>query len=267
MLPSARAGPGVPPWGCRGSIRLVLGIALGLLLATGSGTRGEADFQRAVDLLDNFQDAAAKKAFAAILASSPPKPLAARCHLYLGRIAIDRLEADTAAAEFLQALQLDPFIEPGTGMSPKGRVIFGQARQRFAQAALAAPPSAPGLRLPIADEAMMPMDTPENPSAAPAASVTGPEPRGSSRLPAYLTGAGGAVCLATAGILGWLSSQSVSAATGDRLGSAALQDLSSANSQALAADVLYGVAGAALVTSVILFFVEGPSSAASPSTP
>jgi hypothetical protein len=225
-----------------GSIRAVLAIGLTLLLATGSGVQEDADFRSAVKLLDDFQDQAAQKAFWAILARTPPRPLAARCHFLLGRIAVNQLDAETAEAEFLQALRLDPFLEPGSQLSPKGRTVFERARERYTQAPLASP----GDSKPTA--------------AVPAAAVSEPAATESrSRLPAYLTGAGGAAVLATAGVLGWLSQQSVSSASAESSGSVALGDLSSARGQALAANVLYGVGGAALVTAVILFFVEGPS--------
>jgi hypothetical protein len=150
----------------------VLAIALAGLLATGSDPRGEAAFRKAVELVGRFQDDAARKAFSAILRSSPPESLAARCHLYLGRIAVDGLDAKTAVAEFLQALRLDPFIDAGAEMSPKGRMLFERARQRYAQGPPAAP-DAEGLapRTPPAGEAdsgLLPL------SEAPAAAIESP---------------------------------------------------------------------------------------------
>ncbi len=223
-------------------------IGLTLLLAAGGAADGQAAFDRAQQLVESFQDQAARRELSAILATPQPRPLAAHCHFLLGRIAVNQLDAETAEAEFLQALRLDPFLEPGTKLSPKGRTIFERARLRYTAAPLGPPGSTPA-------------HPPATLPAAPAGAVSEtPNAESPSRLPAYLTAAGGAAVLATAGIFGWLSQQSVSAAGTEQDGATALGDLSNARGQALAANVLYGVGGAALVTAVILFFVEGPSS-------
>ncbi len=216
-------------------------IALAVLLA--AAAPGGAPFQHGVTLFDDFEYEAARRAFERLLAAKPPRPIAARCHYFLGRIAVEQLDAERAMTEFTTALSLDPFLEPDLDLSPKGRTLLAEARQRRAQAALALPALPPaGASRPstVPDEALMSLESRTPPS----------------RLPAYLTAAGGLACLAAAGITGYLYSQSVSAASANTNGPQALGQLSTAHSEAWAADVLYGVGGAALVASVVLFFVR-----------
>ncbi|HUB05838.1 MAG TPA: hypothetical protein VMB50_02495 [Myxococcales bacterium] len=105
---------------------------------------------RAIALYENFEDAKATRLLHELLRHAPPRDVAGKAHLYLGLIAINRLDTDTALAEFKAALLIQPTLDLIRGASPKARLAFDEARrsldrqlQTEAAAPAAAPPPAP----------------------------------------------------------------------------------------------------------------------------
>jgi hypothetical protein len=100
--------------------------------------------------------------------------------------------------------------------------------------------------------------------------LTEPPPEPPSHLPAYVVGGVGLACLATGIVLGVVSNSEASQATSPSPGeyaTAAVAAAQTASSERVAADVLFGVALVAGVTSVVLFFTEKATAPAEPPPP
>ena len=220
-----------------------------LLLAAVSGAPAGAaprspqdELVSAVKLLENFEDERAAASFKALLRRSPPKSVATLAHLYLALIALNATDIERAQGEFESAVRTDVLVELPPGQSPKAQVLLAEARRHLA----AGPP--PGSTSPAA------------PAAVAATTETAP-----SHLPAYVVGGVGVAALAVGGVFGFLQQQAGNAQHNDPQLAASLNDGQAYAQDGLAADVLFGVGGAALVTAIILFVTEG--SAKDPARP
>jgi hypothetical protein len=201
----------------------------------------QSSLDRAVRLLQDFEDEKAAEVLRALLTRSPPAMVAAKAHVYLGIIALDATTAEGAKAEFEKAVRTDVLVDLPLGQSPKVQILFAEARRAVAagpvaSTSMAAPPVGP----------------------LPAAQVTATA-ESPSHLPAYVVGGIGVAALAVGGIFGFLQQQAASNARSDGILAAALNDGQPYAQDGIAADVLFGVGGVALVTAIILFVTEGSS--------
>lgn len=121
-----------------------------------------------------------------------------------------------------------------------------------------APPPPPLVTAPAKDEPKAAVLTPKDDgSGKPAGDVTGKaEPAKKGRLWTWVAG-GVAVASVGAGVGLGVAAQNTAAQVPNAPIGMAPQQAQSAQSLALGANVAYGVAGAAAITAVILFFVEG----------
>jgi len=227
---------------------------LGILVTlSGSPTAGpsprpspQAALQEAVKLFQNFEDPQAAVLLRALLNRSPPKSVAARAHIYLGLIALNAADADGAQAEFEKAVRTDVVIDLPPGQSPKAQILFAEARREVASTPLPAPVAAP---------------RPGEGAASMPTAVTAPEEAAPSHLPAYVVGGIGVAALAAGGIFGYLQLQAGDDARNDATLAASLNDGQPFAQDGIVADVLYGLGGAALITSIVLFVTEGSAKA------
>ncbi len=218
-----------------------------------SGPAATAALDHAVRQFETFDDVKAATELHALLMRSPPASVAAKAHIYLGLIALNQTDSESAKAEFMNAVAADVVVDLPIGQSPKAEILFAEARRAIASGPLAkgAPSTA---FLHEAGDGAAPAAAPV-PAAAEATLAPAP-----SRVPAYVVGGIGVAALVAGGIFGFLQQQAKSSVGSDLSLSAAQSDAQPYAQDGIAADVLFGVGGAALVTAVILFFTEGSSS-------
>jgi hypothetical protein len=122
-----------------------IAVGLTLLLSLTAPNAAPVDSRQtlaqAIKLFQNFEDARAEAVFRELLGHTPPRAVAGKAHLYLGLIAINRVDADAAIAEFRRALLSDPTIDLVPGSSPKARLAFDEARRSELEAP--SPPAQP----------------------------------------------------------------------------------------------------------------------------
>ncbi|HUB10077.1 MAG TPA: hypothetical protein VMB50_23945 [Myxococcales bacterium] len=239
--------------------------ALGLLLAappTGPNAFREAELAQAVQAIDSFQDGRAEALLKDVLKRKPAPLQAARAHVYLGLIALNELDTETAKARFRQAILDSVVVELPPSAPPKARLLFREVRDELMQspegAALGQPPPAQG-QLVVAQAPAVPI---------PFAETGEPAPRHSSRLAAWITGAVAVAALGTG--VGFAVAESSARNQAEAGASGGVTDANqetglgaTSTRDALVADVLFGVGAAAGVATVVLFLVpSGGSSAA-----
>ncbi|HUB09836.1 MAG TPA: hypothetical protein VMB50_22730 [Myxococcales bacterium] len=105
-----------------------------LLVALAGPPPPAAAAQRALEqgirYFDSFEDGRAWAAFRALLQRSPPGQIAAEADLYLGFIALNASQPDTAKLEFRRALDANPVVELPPDTSPKIRLAFEAVRHQ-----------------------------------------------------------------------------------------------------------------------------------------
>jgi len=216
-------------------------------------------------LHDSLDDDRAQEVLRELLHHAPPADLAAKAHLYLGIIALDALKVDEARDEFQQAIGIDPTLEPPVNASPKTRALYLEARRKLAAASPEPPASVVVVPAPSPPP---PAPAPPPPAPAPTVAVAEAPPPAPSHVPAYVVGGVGVACLAAGIVLGVVSNGPAAQATSPSAGeyaATAEADAQTASEERVAADVLFGAALAAGVTSVVLFFTEKPAARTEPS--
>jgi hypothetical protein len=105
-----------------------LTLLLSLAAPRAAGPDPRLALAQAIRLFDNFDDARAAAAFRELLRHPAPRQVAGKAHLYLGLIAINRLDTDRAMEEFKTALLVEPTLDFVSNGSPKARLAFDEAR-------------------------------------------------------------------------------------------------------------------------------------------
>ncbi len=188
MLPSPAEGCYDAPVGFLPIVQLLVALAGGPAGGAPARSTPQAALQAAVRLFEGFKDDQAAAALRTLLARSPPASVAAKAHVYLGLIALNAGDADSAKSEFAAALRADVLVDLPPGQSPKARLAFGQVRSALvAQGEASATPTKPPE---AADStALIPaFDTAPAAATAPAAGVEQAAPSG-SHVAAYVLGA------------------------------------------------------------------------------
>ncbi len=185
-------------------------------------------------LLGDLDDERAEAILLGLVEEVKIGPEAAKAWVFLGLIQLNRLDQTKARAAFVQALNIDPTVELPATVSPKARHTFSLAERQAQDEAAAAATKAAEAR-----------------ARTGLALATAP-----SRVPAWILG-GVAVGSAAGGVvLGVLSRQALLQANAAPEIGASQQLARTAGQRGLGADVLFGVAAAAAITSTILFFVS-----------
>ena len=227
-------------------VLLMLSLACSVRQARAS-PQDDARLRQAVQLFNQFNDEEASAALRELLRHAPRAPVAAKAHLYLGLIAFNELDMDAAHRELQQAILLYPAIELPANSSPKARIEFGEIQRRLATSGqgnasvLVLPATQPRAASPAAPEAAVSEENPGHP------------------LPASFWWVGGSAVVAGAAgtILGVVSSSTLAADKPTTAGGYTLNPISygqwqAGQNEALAADILWGVGGALLVSAVIV---------------
>jgi tetratricopeptide (TPR) repeat protein len=223
----------------------LVGAVVAILLclqATPASARTGPHFDEGVRLLKQFEYAEALQSFKDALdwPGNTRKERAA-IYLYIGIAQSNLNDYGAAEASFKKALAEDPAIAPPPRTSPKISALFERVRAEARPSPVVVPP--PASQPPV--EAV----TPEPPDT---------EPRRKSPVnwPAWLT-LGAGVAAATTGLaMGILNLSEKSKAEDKTLPfDEAQQHADAASSRGLAANILFGVAGAAAVASGVLFYL------------
>jgi hypothetical protein len=221
----------------------------------------EASLKKAIHLVARLEDERAKALLQKILRRSPRATVAAQCHLYLGIIALNALDTDSARAEFKKAIATDATVELPISASPKARLVFGEAQGELAQSSQL--PAAPAPAQPPSVLVVPPAPT-EPPPPAAAAPPASPqisaqvEPAPANHLPAYVVGGVALAALAGGIVSGVEANATLSSAKANPVAAEAEAQGAQVGTYGLIADVCYGAALVAGVTAVVLFFTEKP---------
>ena len=224
--------------------RLIGGMVL-VCLMTAGGTawagdaREEPTISRGIRAYDEFQyETAMHLLEQALVESQLTTEERATGHLYLGMARFTLGDWDLAGVEFKQALAIDFGLLLPPGTSPKIRAAFEEIRQLLGSSASAANP---------------PSSVDDEPSTDERATTR------NSRLWAWITGGIGVASLVAGGTLGNLAREGKRDFDQEPWVDRAADLKQTVEQQSLAANILFGVGGAAIAAAVVLFFVEGGS--------
>jgi len=223
-------------------LRACLAICAAVLLLLAApparGAPTNSDFEEGVKLLKDMEDSRALEAFnQALQAPNLDRGLRARIHLHMGIAYGNLLNRAAATQSFRKALTDEPGIALPASTSPKIGKLFEQARLELQEEGHGTTPPPP--------------PPPPPPEDAPPPGGSGLE-----RYVAALTVMGVAVAAGATGIaLGALSRSAASTAADTSLTyGEAKAEHDAARQRALGANILFGITGAAAVTSGVLFY-------------
>jgi tetratricopeptide (TPR) repeat protein len=234
--------------------RLVLGLALCLPASGWSAT--DPQFDEGVKLLKQLEYVRAIQAFEKAL-EAPGNTAAqrAKIHVQIGIARSGLTEYDAAEASFKKALTEDRTIEIPANTSPKIRALFEKVRAELRAPRPPDTPPPPATASPLdADE-----DDEEDDLAGPVTKSS------TTKTLAWVSLGVGVAAGGTALVMGLMNlSEKSKAEDPSVFYSEAQGHADSAASYGLAANVLFGVAGAAAVTTGVLFYLahrkKGPPS-------
>jgi tetratricopeptide (TPR) repeat protein len=242
-------------------------VSMGLLLTPTVEAKPNPHLRKGIKLLNDMEDSQALKEFQRALTIKGSEPEEkAQIHIYIGMTYVNLLNTEAAKKSFRQALTLNPSVALPKMTSPKIKSLFGKVRDEMGIKVDTPPPDKP------------PPDRPPIPPEPPPATQQvvpppRPPPPPSGRPVAFwlaIASLGTAVAIGSTGLaLGLLSRSGNDDASNLKLDYAAAKDLhDTAESQALGANICFGIAGAAAVASAILFYyglrkTEQPRAAAS----
>lgn len=227
-------------------VALLLVVVSGLAAAPAAANPMLA---RGIKLLTELESAKAVKQLRRALRwrGSSPAELAT-IHLYLGIAHFNLQQTDEAAASFRRALALRPEIQLPRLTSPKIEELFRSLRP----AAPAPPPSPP----PSRPAALDPVRAPPPRAALPADALVA-RPSSRTRVAAWTTAGVAAATGVAAVVLASLTAVENSRAGDLGLTSReAMEHHDAAASRALGANLCFAIAGAAAVTSGVLFYLS-----------
>jgi len=208
----------------------------------------EPDLAEAVSAYENFEyDQALSLLTQLAKRSGLSQAQRAKVHLYTGLTLFTLGNQDKAEQEFRAALEADYEISPPQDTSPKIMAAFEAIKKTVPAPVVSAKP---------------PVTKGSNPPGAPPPEVVRPAPaRG--RVWTWLAVGVGAAAMAGGGLSAGLAAQAKRDFDSEPMAVKAADIKQTVETRALAANVLFGVGGAALLTGLILFFVEdtGPDGA------
>jgi tetratricopeptide (TPR) repeat protein len=217
------------------------------LLPGAARAQGTAELRQGIEAYENFEYPEAQKLLEQAAGRTDlPRADQARARLYLGLVAFTLGDRVRAEAAFKAALEIDRELQLPADTSPKIAEVFEALRAKLPRQVVRPEPD-PGPGPGVGGEAPPP-----------------PGPR--ERVWTWVLAGLGGAALAAGGTCGYLAYASEQDSQKAVWASDAASHHDKAETRALAANVLYGLGGAALVGALILFFVEvpgdGPDSAA-----
>ncbi len=162
----------------------------------------------------------------------------ARAHLYLGLTRFTLGDRPGAEREFAEAIKAHYDCLPPPDTAPKIVAVFEAVKKTIP------PPKKPDDRV-----------TPPGPGPGPG--PTPPVQPARGRLWTWIAAGAGGAALIAGGTFGYLASQAKTDFDKEVWADKAQSLKDTAESRALAANILFGVGGGLLATAVVLFFVEG----------
>jgi len=226
-------------------------ILAGLLL-TGVAGRAASNphLARGVRLIEEMEDAKAVRALQrALRVRRNTDQVRAKIHLYLGIAHFNLLDKDRARQELKQACKLDPAIKLPPTTAPKIRELFDSLQP--------ARPPEPETTRPAPVERRPPPPKPRPPPVVVAALDQTPRDSGRGAVGWAAWGTAGlAVAAGGAALTAGLLARSANQQAGDVSLTSGEADVhhEAARERALAANVMFGVAGAAAVAAGVLFY-------------
>jgi hypothetical protein len=240
----------------------LLAIALATSMSAQALAQAESPaLEKGIALFKNLDDEQAATVLRRFLLDRPEAHEQALAHLYLGLIALNVGDQQLAREEFAETVSADPTVDVPPSFSPKAQLLLDDVRRHILREERARRPPPPLVAAPLIVR--------EGP---PPAAVTAPEPEAQasspSHAPAWVTGSIAVAALGTGIAMGLLqqsvNGQAVQAADAGQAASLANQGAT----YGLAADIAYGVSGAAAIACVVLIVTEAAShSEGRPSTP
>jgi tetratricopeptide (TPR) repeat protein len=227
--------------------RTFLGAFVALLCLAPSPSSRAADPQlaEAISAYENFEYEQALKLLTQVgQKAGLDEADRARVHLFTGLTLFTLGERERAEQAFAQALRLDYQIAPPADTSPKIIAAFQAVKKT-----IPAPAPKPDPRVGTGDRDPDPPPT-----------VVAPAPS-KGRVWTWVVAGVGAAALAGGGLSAGLAAQAKGDFDDQEWAARAADLKETVETRALAANVLFGVGGAALLTAVVLFFVEdtGPT--------
>lgn len=221
---------------------LVAGLVLICLAWPQRSRAADPSLSEAVSAYENFEYEQALSLLEAILAKPGLAPSdRAKAHLYTGLTHFTLGDRAKAEREFKQALEADYQVVCPADTSPKILSAFDAVKKTV--------PPPEGVDRPPIDKGG------PGPSPDPPPAITRPSPtRG--RVWTWVAVGVGAAALAGGGLSAGLAAQAKGDFDDEPWAAKAADLKDTVETRALAANVLFGVGGAALLTGVILFFVE-----------
>jgi len=214
-----------------------------LLGPAAAHARPDQHFQRGLELMRALEFERALEALDKALANPANTPAdRALILVHRGIIQGNQMQLEAAIDSFQQALDADSSVRPPDSISPKLMELFKEVQKRQQEIAPAPPPTQP-----VAPPEPRPEPAPDPP----------PEPsEASTNWPAWITLGVGLAAGGAGTALGVLSRGSRSKAEDVEVPYLqAKEHLDRANTQALAANILFIAAGATAVASGILFYL------------
>lgn len=210
----------------------------------------QPELQKAIDLINEMEDAKAISYLEKAL-DKPGNTQAeqAEVYLYLGIAHYNLGDENAAGINMKKAKELNAGIKLPDGSSPKMMEFFNAAGQSGHEATSSANSS--------------PMTLPESQSSVASENVTKTDEAGSTTAinwPAWITLGSGVAVGVTGIIFGALSRADLDRANDLNTFTSEAEDYhDSASSKSTAANILWGVSGAAIITSGVLFYLSHKS--------
>ncbi len=218
---------------------VLAGLALVCLAGPRRSQAAEPDLSEAISAYENFEYEQALSMLTALAAKPGLEPsVRAKVHLYTGLTHFTLGDRERAEQEFKRALEADHRVVPPADTSPKILAAFDAVKKTVRPPADTRPP---------------PGGAP--PRTVPPPRITRPAPA-EDRVWTWVAVGVGAAALAGGGLSAGLAAQAKGDFDDEPWASKAADLKQTVETRALAANVLFGVGGAALLTGVILFFVE-----------
>lgn len=235
---------------------LVSSIALLCVISTAAPARADnPQLKQGITLLRRAENAQAVRVLRRALAvPDTTKSELASIHLYLGIAHFNLLQKKLARTHLLKALTFDPKIRLPAINSPKLEELFAEVRREVSPPDDPPPPGPPEPDRPVPVATTAPA-RPAPPSPAPARADL-PPPRQVASWPAWVAAGVGAAAAVAGIVLAGLTVAENNQVDDKSLTSRAADEHSdAASARALGANICFGIAGAAAVTSGVLFYL------------
>jgi hypothetical protein len=233
---------------------LVSSIALLCVISTAAPARADnPQLKQGITLLRRAENAQAVRVLRRALAvPDTTKSELASIHLYLGIAHFNLLQNKLVRTHLLKAMTLDSRIRLPANLPPRLQELFDELRRQ------ALPPDEPAPPPPVPERPMaVATAPPPRPASGPAlAPADLPPPRPPTNWPAWVAAGVGAAAAVAGIVLAGLTVAENNQVDDKSLTSRAADEHSdAASARALGANICFGIAGAAAVTSGVLFYL------------